>query len=235
GRIIGGKEVEPHSRPYMAYLKIQSVNQSGIQTSYCGGFLIHSDAVLSAAHCVPKKRVNITVTLGAHNIRVREWSQQRIPAARWVIHPNYSSAGFINDIVLLKLKKKARMNEDVQNISIPRRNERVRAGTKCEVAGWGWTSQEGHPSDVMMEVEQEVQDKEICKQLFKRNFNPLSMMCVGLEKSRKAPYYGDSGGPLVCNRKAHGIVSHGLEDNLFPKIFTRVSFFESWIRQQLMR
>uniref|UniRef100_A0A8C3UVF6 Peptidase S1 domain-containing protein n=1 Tax=Catharus ustulatus TaxID=91951 RepID=A0A8C3UVF6_CATUS len=95
--IIGGNEVEAHSRPYMAYLKIKVSNKTDTTAYSCGGFLIRSDAVLSAAHC------------------------------------------------------------------------------------------------------------------------------------------GDSGGPLVCNQKAHGIVSHGLESRLFPKVFTRVSYFEPWIRQQLRR
>uniref|UniRef100_A0A803WGN8 Peptidase S1 domain-containing protein n=1 Tax=Ficedula albicollis TaxID=59894 RepID=A0A803WGN8_FICAL len=233
GRIIGGKEVKRHSRPYMAYLNIQVLHQSSRKAYSCGGFLIRPDAVLSAAHCVAKEgRVNITVILGAHNIRARERSQQRIPVEHWVIHPKYSPAGFKNDIVILKLKPRARINKNVQPISIPRSNEHVRAGTKCEVAGWGVMSWTGHPSDVMMEAEQEVQNEKPCKQLF-RNYQRRSMMCVGDEKSGKAPYNGDSGGPLVCNQKAYGIVSHGLEDNLFPKVFTRISYFESWIRQQL--
>uniref|UniRef100_A0A8C3UVZ8 Peptidase S1 domain-containing protein n=1 Tax=Catharus ustulatus TaxID=91951 RepID=A0A8C3UVZ8_CATUS len=49
--IIGGKVVVPHSRPYMAYLKIEVKDQSGSKAFSCGGFLIRPDAVLSAAHC----------------------------------------------------------------------------------------------------------------------------------------------------------------------------------------
>ncbi|NXR25282.1 GRAB protein, partial [Cinclus mexicanus] len=241
GRIIGGKEVKRHSRPYMAFLKIQTLDQFGLQTSCCGGFLIRPDAVLSAAHCCGwnmlvflGRRVTITVILGAHNIRVREWSQQTIHVKHWVIHPNYSPDGFKNDIMLLKLKPRARINRDVQFISLPRSNERLIEGTKCAVAGWGWRSMPGHCSNVMMEVEQEVQNEEPCQHLF-RNYQRQSMICVGDEYSRKAPYHGDSGGPLVCNHKAHGIVSHGLERRLFPKVFTRISYFEPWIYQQLKR
>uniref|UniRef100_A0A8C3UXB2 Peptidase S1 domain-containing protein n=1 Tax=Catharus ustulatus TaxID=91951 RepID=A0A8C3UXB2_CATUS len=222
GRIIGGKEVEAHSRPYMAYLKIQVSNKTDTTTYSCGGFLIRPDAVLSAAH------LNITVILGAHNINFQERSQQRVRVVRWVIHPKYCPAGYKNDIVLLKLKKKAKINKNVQLISLPRHNERVTEGTECEVAGWGWTSRTGHPSDVMMEVEQEVQSEEPCQLLFDNYqacLTPLTPLMT----------QGDSGGPLVCNKKAHGIVSHGLESRLFPKVFTRVSYFEPWIRQQLRR
>ncbi|XP_056367743.1 duodenase-1-like [Oenanthe melanoleuca] len=188
GRIIGGQEVVPHSRPYMAFLKIKFVNQSGIQTSRCGGFLIRPDAVISAAHCVAeKRRVNITVTLGAHNISVREQSQQRIPAARWVIHPKYSSDGHINDILLLKLKTKAKINKNVKQIDFSGSNEYVRAGTKCRVAGWGRTAVKGHVSDVLMEVELKVQNEEPCERLF-LNYLRHSMMCVGDKNGKKSTY-----------------------------------------------
>ncbi|NWU42656.1 DDN1 protein, partial [Hylia prasina] len=231
GRIIGGREVKPHSRPYMAYLKIQN----GSQTSYCGGFLIRPDAVLSAAHCVDKEgTLRITVTLGAHNISDRERSQQRVPVRHWVIHPSYSRAGFKNDIMLLRLKPKARINKDVQLISFPRSKERVRAGAECKVPGWGWTSVTGHKTKVMREVELKVQKEAICQQQF-RQYQRQSMICVGDDYSKKASYLGDSGGPLVCNQKAHGIVSHGHKGRLFPEVFTRISYFEPWIREQLRR
>uniref|UniRef100_A0A674IGD6 Peptidase S1 domain-containing protein n=1 Tax=Terrapene triunguis TaxID=2587831 RepID=A0A674IGD6_9SAUR len=46
-QIIGGWEARPHSRPYMAYVKIATWR--GVKT--CGGFLIRDDVVLTAAHC----------------------------------------------------------------------------------------------------------------------------------------------------------------------------------------
>ncbi|NXI08174.1 MCT1A protease, partial [Irena cyanogastra] len=235
GRIIGGREVKPHSRPYMAYLEIKT----GSQTAYCGGFLVRPDAVLSAAHCVATKgTARVTVVLGAHNVSSRERSQQRIRVgpSGMIIHPQYSHSrdGVKNDIVLLKLKPRARINKEVQVISLPRRKERVRAGAECSVAGWGWTSDTGPRANVMREVKLKVQKEEICQQLFSK-YQRQSMICVGDERSKKATYLGDSGGPLVCNQKAHGIVSHGRKRHLFPEVFTRISYFEPWIREQLRR
>nr|XP_026653429.1 cathepsin G-like [Zonotrichia albicollis] len=180
----------------------------------------------------PLWRVKVTVILGAHNIMRQEESQQVIPVVEKVIHPKYSRKDGNNDIVLLKLKKKAKINEYVQNISFAKENEHVRAGDLCTVSGWGRTSLDPPPSDVLMEVELKVQKAKICQQFF-RNYQPQSMICVGDENRKKSPQRGDSGGPLVCNKKAHGIVSHGYEDDLFPEVFTRISYFEPWIREQL--
>uniref|UniRef100_A0A674I7K4 Mast cell protease 3-like n=1 Tax=Terrapene triunguis TaxID=2587831 RepID=A0A674I7K4_9SAUR len=46
--IIGGQEARPHSRPYMAFVKIEREGKGG---SMCGGFLIQDDVVVTAAHC----------------------------------------------------------------------------------------------------------------------------------------------------------------------------------------
>uniref|UniRef100_A0A8C3F4M4 Peptidase S1 domain-containing protein n=1 Tax=Chrysemys picta bellii TaxID=8478 RepID=A0A8C3F4M4_CHRPI len=47
GEIIGGREAQPHSRPYMAYLGIQRRNKN----YSCRGFLVAENFVLTAAHC----------------------------------------------------------------------------------------------------------------------------------------------------------------------------------------
>ncbi|NXV58830.1 CATG protein, partial [Molothrus ater] len=231
GRIIGGQKVKAHSRPYMAFLEVQNKTNS----SKCGGFLIRPDAVLSAAHCMDIKNiVNVTVILGAHNIMDKECSQQKICAAKWVIHPKYSRNVGKNDIVLLKLEENAEINENVRCISIPKKNERVRVGDLCTVSGWGCTSEEEVMSDVLREVKLKVQNGEICEQL-SRNYQHQSMICVGDKNHKKSSYKGDSGGPLVCNEKAHGIVSHGYGDHLSPEVFTRIAYFEPWIRKQLKK
>ncbi|NXG26760.1 DDN1 protein, partial [Grallaria varia] len=233
GRIIGGREVyPPHSKPYMAYLKIESDSGPCI----CGGFLIRRDAVLSAAHCVHGKgTVFVTAILGAHDISYQEPSQQKICIGHWVVHPNYSDYRSGNDIVLLKLETQAKITEYVKPISLPSHNKTVTPGTKCNVAGWGWTSARGFQTTVMREVDLELQREEVCERSFNRIYQRQSMICAGDKRGRKSTYKGDSGGPLVCNGKAHGIVSYGRQKTPFPEVFTRISYFEPWINEQLRK
>ncbi|EGW11531.1 Granzyme E [Cricetulus griseus] len=94
--IIGGHEVKPHSRPYMAF--ILSVRDDG-NKSFCGGFLVRDNFVLTAAHC---RGSSMKVTLGAHNIRAQEKTQQIIPVAEAIQHPDYNSKSRSSDIMLLK-------------------------------------------------------------------------------------------------------------------------------------
>ncbi|KAM6189836.1 LOW QUALITY PROTEIN: uncharacterized protein WM294_014192 [Sarcoramphus papa] len=231
GRIIGGWEAKPHSRPYMAYVSIGS--ESG--RSQCGGFLLCQDAVLSAAHCVAgKTKVNIITNLGAHNVSKKELSQQAFHVGHWVIHPNYSGYTIENNIMLLKLKPRAKLTKEVSRISWPSHNERVEPGTTCKVADWGWTSMTRDKTSVLMEVDLKVQSEEVCEKSFKRNYLRQSMICAGDKDGNKSTFRGDSGGPLVCNGKAHGFVSYGHRNHIFPKGFT-VSYFEPWIREELRK
>ncbi|XP_053902352.1 cathepsin G-like [Malaclemys terrapin pileata] len=95
GEIIGGQEAQPHSRPYMAYLKIQCGNEM----FSCGGFLVAENFVLTAAHCEGDE---ISVTLGAHRISEQERSQRKLPVRRQIRHPRYNRETTNNDITLLQ-------------------------------------------------------------------------------------------------------------------------------------
>ncbi|KAM9121567.1 mast cell protease 1A-like [Pangshura tecta] len=230
GEIIGGWEAKPHSRPYMAYLEIRSVDKS----SLCGGFLVSENFVLTAAHCNGDK---ITVTLGAHNIRKQEQSQQKITVRHRIPHPQYSETTMNKDIMLLQLAKRAKLNRWVGTIALPRANKRVPAGAMCSVAGWGGTSTDDKSSPArLQEVDVAVMPEAAC--LRKPNgsyryYKSSTMMCVGDPKTGKDSWEGDSGGPLVCGKIAQGIVSWGPPTP--PGVYTRVSTFIPWIQATMRR
>ncbi|XP_039620538.1 mast cell protease 1A-like [Polypterus senegalus] len=230
-KIIDGVVAKPHSRPYMAYLRIKR----GKDFSSCGGFIIHPSFILTAAHCSGE---NITVLLGAHNIQKREPSWQKIPAQKIIIHEKYNRMKHENDIMLLKLQHQAMWTSEVQPIRIPVKGVDVCPNTRCSVAGWGRTKTNGTGSHVLREVEVKVQDVYDCEAA--RNLNLTAVAICARGTGIKGSCNGDSGGPLVCpingaRPEAVGIVSFRLsnykqcEDPERNNVYVKVSAYWSWI------
>ncbi|XP_075768011.1 mast cell protease 1A-like [Pelodiscus sinensis] len=228
GEIIGGKEAQPHSRPYMAFLRIQD----GKDKYSCGGFLVAENFVLTAAHCQGDK---ITVSLGAHNIRKWEWNKRKIRVRRQIPHPEYNTNTLHNDIMLLQLGKAAKLNKFVKTIRLPETDKGVEPGMVCSVAGWGRTIANDNSSaaNALREVDVEVLEDDECSGY--RRYDPATMLCAGHPRKCKNSARGDSGGPLVCGGKAQGIVSWGSEDGTPPVVYTRVSAFIGWIQDEMGR
>ncbi|XP_050999132.1 granzyme E-like [Acomys russatus] len=150
--IIGGHEVKPHSRPYMAFVRF--FKEDG-NRSHCGGFLVHYNYVLTVAHCRGR---SMKVTLGAHNITTWEQTQQIIHVSKTIPHPDYNSENKINDILLLKLEGKAKRSKAVKLLKLTRAKAQVKPGKKCHVAGWRKMSFNAtKESDILEETELIVQ------------------------------------------------------------------------------
>uniref|UniRef100_A0A8C6HE95 Granzyme C n=1 Tax=Mus spicilegus TaxID=10103 RepID=A0A8C6HE95_MUSSI len=225
--IIGGNEISPHSRPYMAYYEFLKV---GGKKMFCGGFLVRDKFVLTAAHC---KGSSMTVTLGAHNIKAKEETQQIIPVAKAIPHPDYNPDDRSNDIMLLKLVRNAKRTRAVRPLNLPRRNAHVKPGDECYVAGWGKVTPDGEFPKTLHEVKLTVQKDQVCESQFQSSYNRANEICVGDSKIKGASFEEDSGGPLVCKRAAAGIVSYGQTDGSAPQVFTRVLSFVSWIKKTM--
>ncbi|XP_070484306.1 granzyme B-like isoform X1 [Equus przewalskii] len=225
GEIIGGHEARPHSRPYMAFVQflVEEKNHR------CGGVLVQQDFVLTAAHCWGS---SINVTLGAHNIQKQERTQQVISVKEAIPHPDYKRKKFSNDIMLLKLERKATQTAAVRPLSLPWGTAQVRPGEVCSVAGWGRVTRNGRASVTLQEVELTVQQDRVCKS-YLRNYNRTTQLCVGDPKEKKSSFKGDSGGPLVCNNLIQGLVSYGRCNGTPPRAFTKVSSFLPWIKKTL--
>ncbi|XP_074141315.1 chymase-like [Sminthopsis crassicaudata] len=222
--IIGGEESRPHSRPYMAFLKIK--NHGFLYN--CGGFLIRRDFVMTAAHCAGD---SIKVILGAHNITKTEETWQTINVKHQFPHPEYNPRKVLNDIMLLKLEEKAKLTMAVGTLPLPSRFNSVLPGKVCRATGWGRTGVIAPASDTLQEVKVRLMNPINCKHF--PSFDERFQLCVGNPKSRKSPFKGDSGGPLICSGVAQGIVSYGRNDATPPCIFTRISHYRPWINQIL--
>ncbi|XP_006876794.1 PREDICTED: transmembrane protease serine 9-like [Chrysochloris asiatica] len=228
GRIIGGHEVTPHSRPYMV-----SVSFGG--QHHCGGFLLHAQWVVSAAHCFSDRNPLMgLVVLGAHDLRTVEPTQQIFSILKVFRHPNYQPSTHTNDICLLKLNHSAVLGREVGLLKLPRRGARLpQPGEWCQVAGWGSVSDFQEPPSGLMEAKVRVLDLNFCNRSWSGQLRPAMFCTRSGDHRRRGFCSADSGGPLVCRGKAYGLVSFsGLwcGDPKYPDVYTQLSAFVNWIR-----
>ncbi|KAM6934545.1 granzyme 3, tandem duplicate 3 [Xenentodon cancila] len=177
----------------------------------------------------------MTVVLGAHDITKKERSQQRIDVAKYFQHPKYKKGAFYYDIMLLKLKNNATLNKYVKASGLPKKDGKIPANLSCLVAGWGNTGANRPPSKVLKEANETIQFSFECKNKWGEYFNSQHMICTTFNKKKEGICQGDSGGPLICNTKDQGITAftkeNGCDDPKCPHVFTKISFFVSWIQK----
>ncbi|XP_036893505.1 chymase-like [Sturnira hondurensis] len=225
GEITGGTECKPHSRPYMAHLEIVTAQN---EVAHCGGFLIRQNFVLTAAHCAGR---SIMVTLGAHDIRKKEDTWQKLEVIKQFPHPKFDHTLIRHDIMLLKLNEKANLTLAVGTLPLPPQFNFIPPGRMCRAAGWGITEVGKSGSDTLQEVKLRLMDTQACRHF--QDFDPNLQLCVGKPKKRKSVFKGDLGGPLLCAGVAQGIVSYGQWTAKPPAVFTRISHYRPWINKVL--
>ncbi|XP_074051214.1 anionic trypsin-like [Macrotis lagotis] len=134
-----------------------------------------------------------------------------------------------NDIMLIKLKTPAILNENIAPISLPRSCPST--GTRCLVSGWGNTMSYGvdYP-DLLQCLSVPILSDNECQASYPRAVTE-NMICAGFLKGGKDSCQGDSGGPLVCSGELQGIVSWGLGCALKnkPGVYTKVCNYVNWI------
>ncbi|KAL0977930.1 hypothetical protein UPYG_G00163410 [Umbra pygmaea] len=233
-RVVGGREARPHAWPWQVSLQIGS-GRSFSHT--CGGSLIKTGWVMTAAHCVDRSNT-YRVVLGAHNLNTAEGTEQIMNVRQIFIHPQWNSRnvgeGF--DIALIELSTEATLNSAVQLAALPPSGQILPNKSRCIVTGWGRTSTNGPLSNVLKQASLPSVDQETCSRPdWWGSFIKTTLICAG--GGSNSGCNGDSGGPLNCRGDGkyyvHGVASFvsALGCNTFqkPTVFTRVSAYISWI------
>ncbi|XP_040195331.1 granzyme A-like [Rana temporaria] len=225
--IIGGREAAPHSRPYMALL-----DTNGEQ---CAGTLIKADWVLTAAHC--EVNSSTTIKLGVHSKKKKDKYIQKFKVLRIIRH-NYNGTTMDNDIELVQLSCKAKLNKAVKILPLPKKCDDVKDGTVCDTAGWGSTKKNTlQLSDKLMEVSLPAISRKKCAAMWKPYRITPNMMCTLDASGKEDACLGDSGGPLICKKMFRGIVSFGPDPCANPKLPGVYTFltkdYIKWIKKEI--
>ena len=235
-QIVGGQPADVGEWPWQAMVRAGGY--------LCGGSLVGSSWVVTAAHCVydDKGAVfspdSITVTLGDHSRLQNDGYEQVMAVTQVLPHPAYDEWSNENDIALLKLATPATLNARVTPIQPLTTAEVALAtdGTMAYVTGWGTSGEGGSASATLMEVDVPVVSNATCNNSYGTITD--NMICAGYAAGGKDSCQGDSGGPLVVpdnngGWRLAGVVSfgYGCARQDFYGVYTRVSQFATWLAE----
>ncbi|ETE65087.1 Complement factor I [Ophiophagus hannah] len=232
-RIIGGFSAQLFEFPWQVAIKREGEAMS------CGGAYIGGCWVLTAAHCVRKSRLHIyRIWTGILDSLTFDSRVETYHLKDMIIHENYNSKTYENDIALLKMKTK---NEgtpcsppDTVPICLPWSQYMFRGGEQCKVSGWGF-DEESKRQYILKWGYVNLIDN--CSEIYKNRYFK-GMECAGTDDGSVDACKGDSGGPLVCfdpNNVGYlwGIVSWGENcgERGHPGVYTKVAYYFEWIAQ----
>ncbi len=238
-RIIGGTAATEGDWPWIVSVEYASTASTDPYNShFCGGSLIASNWVLTAAHCAEDQTASgIVVRVGAYDLSSTATAGTLSAVDRILIHPGYDSSTYDNDLALLHLKT-SMSSETLAPIGYSSMSS-LAAGTSLTVMGWGATienSPYNYPS-VLRQVTIPLISDSTCASAYPDAITG-NMVCAGEMSGGKDSCYGDSGGPLIYGSDASsaqqvGVVSWGdgcAEANK-PGVYTRVANYIDWLTQ----
>ena len=212
----------------------------------CGGTILDSKTILSAAHCIDDTFQEYKIKLVAGGIdRSNQEQVRKIDKILYNQEMPYSSDTLDNDIILMKLQEPLEFNFFVQPACLPNENEDPPAKTRCLVSGWGTVSQRNpkYAEDLQwadVYISNQTRCKEVYKNLKLNNQITSNMICADNAKGKDA-CQGDSGGPLICGQDGipvlTGIVSfgEGCASAIYPGVYTKVSNYLNWIKKNMVK
>ncbi|KAF7267629.1 chymotrypsin-like isoform X2 [Rhynchophorus ferrugineus] len=227
--VVNGEVVEPHSLPYQVAIKT-IINDREI---LCGGSLIKTNKVLTAAWCVSGAD-SVEVILGAHNISEVEETQVRLNSSTFVIHEEYDPDTHLNDIAIVVLPEEVALTDAIQLIATPSLGDILKSYSDelGQVAGWGrFDDSSPAYSDVLRRIQATIIPNIACTVPYLFSIQPYQICLTGVQ-FRQNICLGDSGSPLIADNIQVGIASYGSDFGCsagFPGVYTRLTSFYFWL------
>jgi len=231
-RIVGGREAKKGEFPW----QVQVQYRGGPN---CGAVLISDQWILSAAHCFKdRSTTNYKFIVGRHKKYSNDGTDQVFTASHILVHESYK--GNDNDIVMIKINGRVKLNNYARTACLPSNGESFDGQRNCWVSGWGTLSFGGSGPRTLNAVSVPIVPLSTCKKAYwgVGAFN----ICGGFAQGGKDSCQGDSGGPYVCkkpgqNWKVVGIVSYGDGCAKPGKygVYSNVAYFYSWIQRKMQQ
>uniref|UniRef100_A0A3B1KDV5 Transmembrane serine protease 3 n=1 Tax=Astyanax mexicanus TaxID=7994 RepID=A0A3B1KDV5_ASTMX len=230
-RIVGGNLSLEGQFPWQVSLQFQNEH-------LCGGSIVATRWILTAAHCVygfafPQVW---TVLVGLTEQPVSVSGAKYLSVEKIIYHARYRPKGLDYDIALLKLVEPLAFNGLVEPICLPNFGEEFEDGKMCWISGWGRLRMgvSLHSARVPLISAKACSQPEV----YQGYISP-GMICAGYLEGGTDSCQGDSGGPLACEDssvwKLVGATSwgQGCAERNKPGVYTRITQALTWIHQQM--
>ncbi|XP_055389322.1 uncharacterized protein LOC129618542 [Condylostylus longicornis] len=227
----------------------------------CGGTIIHSNIIISAAHCVYDRSKNKLLSPSSYLVgagktyRTYEIAEEYDHFAKVIdlhIPPNYHPSEIYNDIAILILDHHLKYTSHIKPICIDWEsfnNQDIKAGTQGIIAGWGATSKDDIQSTELLIANFTTVTNNECKKLVDPNHRSDitgDKFCATSEKKASA-CRGDSGGGFVYKKNIGygeryyfgGVVSIGYNidkycSDDFLTLFTNIQLYQDLIKSVVL-
>lgn len=189
--IVNGDDADIEDFPFQVGLMIPGTN-----FQFCGGTLLNSRYVLTAAHCVVGDAAkDIEVLLGSADLTS---GGERVVVQAIRNHPEYN--GSVDyDVAILRLEG-SHLYPRVY-VQHPDQPAYSTPGDTATAIGWGQTGtgSDGEDTDILKRTTLPIITNDECAKVAGFRFGSITdrVICAGAERLGRGVCFGDSGGPLL--------------------------------------